>query len=457
MKKFSLLILLLTPLAAHAQLSAVNPDVTKPTRHLTGRTDSVFVFFDTTAATLTGRNPDGTSTDFTWFFLNPVDTSFTKIHTQTGVVSSCTITKPGGYQVALNNAARDTFTCWIFFDDFRIDTIIAANTCTELRLDMVSTPSIYYTGYTIYNFQQFLDPPHIGDSTYYGVQEMQWSSSANIHERVAQPDESWKTRRTPYTFIDSPPPLKESSYTLVVRDVFGKSASYTTPYTVSAIAAYAKISAQELVDNMWQTPAEPPKGEALYQIKFSQEESINADKFHWKGFGNENIQGAGRQVMWENSTATPTDWITPTMWYKKAPVPGYLPGKYTVRLIARNTTCADSVEIRGIEVSPSKFAVEAIPNAFTPNGDGQNDIFRFVKGNEPVSMENIKIYIYSRSGMLVYRYEGRADAWEGWDGRMMGNRGQVADGLYYYIFSGEGWDEVQYNSSAYKGALHIFR
>ncbi len=459
MKKYLIGILLLLPLVSSAQLAAVNPDVVKPTRQLTGRAESVYVFFDKTTGVLNAQSPGGTATTFTWRFLNPADTTFTIRQTDANVVSSTyTVTAPGGYQVALNNAALDTFSCWVFFDNFHIDTITALNTCTELRLDEVSTPSIY-TGYTIYNFNQFLNPPHIGDSTYYGVQSMQWSASADIHEGVDNPDISWKTRKSSYIFISSPPPLKESSYSLNVIDVFGKSASYTTSYTVPAIAVYAKITAQEFVDNQWKVAPEPPKGDALYQLRFSQEESINAGKFYWKGFGNENVQGAGRLIIWRDSTTTPSDWIYPKMSYKGNTVDGYLPGKYTVRLIVRNLTtgCTDSTAITGIEVSPSKFNTEAIPNAFTPNGDGQNDIFKFVKGNEPVSLENIKIAIYSRSGMLVYKYEGHADEWEGWDGRLMGNRGQVADGVYFYIFSGEGWDGVQYSSSDYKGALHIFR
>jgi hypothetical protein len=72
-------------------------------------------------------------------------------------------------------------------------------------------------------------------------------------------------------------------------------------------------------------------------------------------------------------------------------------------------------------------------------------------------MEYIKVYVFDRSGALVYRYEGRVDAWQGWNGQRMGTGGDVADGVYFYIVSGEGWDGKQYDTSEYKGAVHIFR
>jgi gliding motility-associated-like protein len=137
-------------------------------------------------------------------------------------------------------------------------------------------------------------------------------------------------------------------------------------------------------------------------------------------------------------------------------VDGYVPGSYTVRLIVNNNYCIDSAEVK-IMVAPSKLDAEAIPNAFTPNGDMQNDYFTFVEGKEPVSMEYIRVYVYNRSGGLVYRYEGAADAWQGWDGRFMGTGSDVAEGVYFYIINGDGWDGVRHNTSEYKGSVHLFR
>jgi gliding motility-associated-like protein len=99
------------------------------------------------------------------------------------------------------------------------------------------------------------------------------------------------------------------------------------------------------------------------------------------------------------------------------------PKVYHVLLIASdNNLCPDSimVEINVLE----KFTVE-IPNVFTPNGDGQNDIFTInATGIEQVSGE-----IYDRWGMKLYSWEQKKG---GWDGRSL--TGEMApDGTYYYI------------------------
>ncbi|MDR3132981.1 MAG: gliding motility-associated C-terminal domain-containing protein [Prevotellaceae bacterium] len=461
MKKYFSLIFLFVPLAAAAQLSAVSPDAVKPTQWLTGQPEQVFVFFDKTAATLTARDIDGQASTFTWRMLNPADASFTIQKDEPGVTaSSLEITMDGGYRVQVKNTLRDTaFSCWVFFDNFKIDTITSFNECNGLRLEMTTTPKMR-AGYTIYNFEEFLhSPSHTGDSTFSGWQAIRWTSGENIHEGVEGADESWKQRGNSYnTIIAAPPPLKESNYSVTVTDAFGKSASYTTPYTVPAIAAYAKITAEAWADGRWETASENPmKGEALYRVQFSSEKSKNADKYYWKGFGDAN-KNYGQLVMWSDSTTVPPLPVTPHSPYKNDWVDGYVPGSYVVRLTVYNTAsgCADSTET-GLIISPSKFSTDAIPNAFTPNGDGYNDVFRFVTGKEPESIEHIQVYIFSRSGALAYRYEGRLDEWQGWDGKWMGAGSNAADGVYYYVINGEGWDGVQYNTSEYKGSLHIFR
>ena len=461
MKKLFPLVFLFAPLAAAAQLAAVNPDAVKPTQWLTGRPEQVFVFFDKTGATLSARDTGGMASTFTWRLLNPADTSFTEQKNEPGVTaSSLTVTAAGGYQVQVKNALRDTaFSCWVFFDDFKIDTIDAFSECNGLRLEMTTTPKMRQ-GYTIYNFEDFLySPSHTGDSTFNGWQAIRWEAGENIHEGVEDADASWKQRNNSYyTIIASPPPLKTSDYSVTVTDIFGKSATYTTPYTVPAKAAYAKITAEAWTEGQWNATTENPlKDEALYRVRFSSEKSRNADKYYWKGFGDAN-KNAGQSVMWSDSTTVAPGWVTPHSPYKNDWVDGYVPGSYTVRLTVHNIAsgCADSTEI-GLSIAPSKFGSDAIPNAFTPNGDGYNDVFRFVKGNEPESMEHIQVYIFSRSGALAYRYEGRTDEWPGWNGKRMDTGNDVADGVYYYVITGEGWDGVQYNTAEYKGSLHIFR
>ena len=89
------------------------------------------------------------------------------------------------------------------------------------------------------------------------------------------------------------------------------------------------------------------------------------------------------------------------------------PGIYSLT-VTDNNTCVGSDTIN---VNP-KPCTEGIfvPNAFTPNGDGHNDLLRPINlNNEPVT--NFRFAIFNRWGQRIF--ESR-DPSSGWDGRMQG-------------------------------------
>lgn len=93
--------------------------------------------------------------------------------------------------------------------------------------------------------------------------------------------------------------------------------------------------------------------------------------------------------------------------------------------------CASTDEIFIKVVKGPAFYV---PNAFTPNGDGKNDRFRFL----PVGMKSIRYFrVFNRFGQLVY---SSADPAKGWDG-MLGSKPQ-ATGTYVWQVSGEDYNGV---------------
>ncbi|HEX3010361.1 MAG TPA: gliding motility-associated C-terminal domain-containing protein [Bacteroidales bacterium] len=69
-----------------------------------------------------------------------------------------------------------------------------------------------------------------------------------------------------------------------------------------------------------------------------------------------------------------------------------------------------------------------LPNVFTPNNDGQNDIFKSYNPNTYVKKVNMKIF--NRWGKLVFKTEN-ADI--NWDGRDIDTKNFVPTGIYYYI------------------------
>ena len=66
-----------------------------------------------------------------------------------------------------------------------------------------------------------------------------------------------------------------------------------------------------------------------------------------------------------------------------------------------------------------------MPNAFTPNNDGINDIFRIVPGHE---VDLISLQVFHRWGALLFQ---TTDANAGWDGTFKGDPQPV--GNYVYI------------------------
>jgi gliding motility-associated-like protein len=73
----------------------------------------------------------------------------------------------------------------------------------------------------------------------------------------------------------------------------------------------------------------------------------------------------------------------------------------------------------------------AIPNAFTPNGDGRNDRLYVLGG--PVNSVVEYFAVFNRWGVAVFRVNDAApgDANAGWDGRVHGVA--APSGVYVYV------------------------
>ena len=87
-----------------------------------------------------------------------------------------------------------------------------------------------------------------------------------------------------------------------------------------------------------------------------------------------------------------------------------------------------------VTISESKLL---IPNAFSPNEDGHNDIY---KAKEYQSIEEFHAYIYNRWGQKLYDWTNPA---EGWDGTHNGK--PVKEGVYFVVVKARGADGIIYN------------
>lgn len=88
-----------------------------------------------------------------------------------------------------------------------------------------------------------------------------------------------------------------------------------------------------------------------------------------------------------------------------------------------------------------------VPNTFTPNHDGTNDIFKVKDGHR--SIVKFHGYIFNRWGKKLFEW---TDINQGWDGTYAGN--DVADGVYFCHIEATGADGRKFRI---KKAINLIR
>jgi gliding motility-associated-like protein len=99
------------------------------------------------------------------------------------------------------------------------------------------------------------------------------------------------------------------------------------------------------------------------------------------------------------------------------------PGDYTIVLTVSNDDCVDS---KTSMVTVESLFTFYIPNAFTPNSNGRNEVFR----GEGEGYQTTEMLIYDRWGEQIFQ---TADDLSGWDGTFKGK--PAPQGTYVYSIS----------------------
>lgn len=104
-----------------------------------------------------------------------------------------------------------------------------------------------------------------------------------------------------------------------------------------------------------------------------------------------------------------------------------LDGTYQVTLIVENQYgCRDTI-VQTLLVEG--YFTFYIPNAFTPNNSGNNEIFSAEFTG--VKTDGFELYIFSRWGDLIFQ---TTDPAEGWNGRYKNSGAFVPEGVYVYLY-----------------------
>ena len=99
----------------------------------------------------------------------------------------------------------------------------------------------------------------------------------------------------------------------------------------------------------------------------------------------------------------------------------YEPGKYPISLLLTNKFGCKDTSTKVIEIIEEDLFY--LPNSFTPNGDGSNDIF-VPKG---LGFKSYTLAIFDRWGQVILSPSNNS---QGWDGKFKGDICQ--DGVYVY-------------------------
>ena len=91
---------------------------------------------------------------------------------------------------------------------------------------------------------------------------------------------------------------------------------------------------------------------------------------------------------------------------------------------ASGCSATDTIDVIVYKVNPGLY----VPNAFTPNGDGLNDVFRPI----PIGMKSIRYFkVFNRQGQLIFSTTLQN---KGWDGTFKGKPQDT--GVFVWIVEG---------------------
>ncbi|NOU16826.1 MAG: gliding motility-associated C-terminal domain-containing protein [Bacteroidales bacterium] len=444
-----------------AQLNSPVRDWAGLTQYLANnaKQDSVYVFFSSIASpkkgSLKAKFSNGANSNFIWYKFdeaNPnVVNPFVQFATENGVTeSNLTNLSRGGYRVSITRISdnvTEVYTCWVMIDDVIISNIEIDNNCTFLSLDTKLQPSKYAIAYDYFTYWDLSKTPVHPEINKLGTDYFK-----NIIWHASNSLVTFTSSSTLFLLIQNTAPLYDSKYDIRISNPFGRILTYETSILIGK-APKADFSVFTEVDGAWKDGGTEPEGEAPLKMKL-ESKSINSDSIYWRILNDEKLfKHGGDSIVWRDS-------LLFTERIDAYPTPEkMIPGKYPIEHIAVkvSTGCRDTMTLFA-QVDTSTIKSDAIPNVFSPNGDGVNDFFKL---KEPVvnisSIKTFNIFIFSKGGTLVYKYSGNPKTWEGWNGQINGNKADAPDGVYYYIIEAVGWDKKVFRGGKYKGFLYLLR
>jgi len=381
--------------------------------------------------------------DFQWSVYNPVSHIYTPIPGSTsGWISTVdTITVSSGYQVVMTKGASTAiYRVWLLFNDYNVEItnkdeenhlIFGYFNCSslDLRADTTADHPLYY-----YN------PATQSRINVFNNYTIRWKTD-NINASI--PASRLITR------VNNPP-SEDTWYILTLTDRFDLQRADSVFY--ESIVPEAKLTATYV--NLSDSEEYPGRPYGNYY-----EDAVLSAPGKYRFDLSASKNAVGYEMRFGDGIVFETDSDTGVIVHEYEK-----PGKYKAVLIAKSAKpyeCIDSVSAEA-ELVYARFL---LPNVFSPNNDGDNDLLELYDNNnifrsEDVSVVSIDIAIFNRAGRKVHAFAGSIRDWQGWNGNIMESEREAPEGVYFYVISVFFAYEDKENPISHevmKGFFHLFR
>lgn len=415
-----------------AQISAAKASLETQTDYTSASIseNSIYIFCDnigTGVGELVANSVDGTSGwTFTWlkWDIGAADFTIPVIVEANQSESTLTNLTDGLYKVIVSKTGETNqeYQAWVL-------NRVVSTQLPIFSFDRMDCVGVFFNASYVPDQLKYIDIPSSSEKSL---------SSTYIFELTR---EGLSVQRAPFVsydgssknFFDGEAFEGENDYLMTVTDECGNE------YTSSVISSETyKIHAEFSID--------PMLGEAPLEVIFDNQ-SVNAESFEWFVY-----QDFDRLKI--DLTSVEDSLLLDGILVEEDPTPyTYLhPGNYFVKLIASSDkgpeTCVEEFYLKteGTPIVVDTSLVQ-VPNVFTPNGDGRNDVFR-VKSQ---SLKTFHAILLNRWGRVVYEWRNPE---EGWNGKINGK--WATPGTYFYVITATGREELKKKYTK-KGSFMLIR